>query len=178
MNRRTLLVLPVALLSGCAAFPVTVSQTKINTKIYRNTEDFLERIRQLHLGMPSEEALHVMGVTKETTMQLMSQEDIRAYEFAQISPRTIRDAEESSIALQSYSGLLIQYADTDDKGWLSPPFHYWVHQMGFTLTAVLVFRDHRLYSRRPAGKPKIDVRTRRILFGLMTDFASIRNVTQ
>jgi hypothetical protein len=163
-------------LGGCASYPLTLREEKVNHDLYKNIDDFLSRVARLRKGMTKEEAFSIMGVTEKTrNVSSLDGADIRNREFPDMRLPNVEEATRFNEELQRFTGYSIPYAYKIEKGILSKPFHYLITEKGYDVLAVLIFRDGLLHSNQRPGMPEIDKSRKLILFTLATHVNAVRS---
>ncbi len=142
-----LLFLAAFSLSGCAGAAPGGSDA-INQKYFGSAAELKTKLDQLQPGMPEENVLVTLGVTKEQLTKL-DRTGIRRALFGGDGnlPGTPEEQMETQTFLQAAYGYKLDYKDVKRRHGFSSPIRIQTDENGFSYTVTMVFHTGRLLEK-------------------------------
>ena len=147
---KMLILLCLAVLTGCAGVaPVPGGTKTINSSYYNSETDFKARVMQLQPGMGEGHVLRVLGLGRDDLQQLNRNEILTALYGANTMQMmtSLSERQQTDAFMQSLYGYRLEYKDVKKQHGFVNPFRIRTEEQGFEYTVNLIFKDGLLLQR-------------------------------
>ncbi len=150
--------------------PIPLSEDRVNAELFASTDDLVDRVSQLKVGMTKEACFTILNISGNTAnIERLNAPEIRNILYGnELRVSSYEDTERFKLDLEKHSGYKVPFAFNKKGGALSLPMHVLFLYKGYDMTTVLLFADGKLVDARLTGVTKIDRQEKRFIFSIIS----------